>query len=247
MDIAWLSTAFMMGLLGGTHCVGMCGGLSAAFTFALPTDQRQGWSLLRWQLLYNSGRLLTYAMLGLLAALLLSGIAGHDHGLSGLRIVAGALMILTGAYVAGWFQGLQYLERLGGPLWRLLSPLRQRLFPIKHAWQAVAAGMCWGLLPCGLVYSAMSLSATTGHYSQGSLTMLAFGLGTLPTLLITGTAAAQLKRLLQHPGTRQSAGVLMLLFGLWTIIGTQLPHHAEHHGDTMDHSDPHHDHIEHHH
>ncbi len=237
MDLSWLLTAFVMGLLGGTHCVGMCGGLSSAFTYALPEASRRGIALVGWQLLYNAGRLLTYMLLGLLAGILLSGLQDLGSVGTAIRWFAGLFMMLLGAYLAGWFQALAALERLGGPLWRWMAPLRQRLLPIRHPAQAVAAGMLWGFLPCGLVYSAMALAITRAEPLQSALVMLAFGLGTLPTLLATGTASAQLRRVLQRPGTRQTAGALVILFGLWTIIGPELMHHGHQHGGAgMDHN-----------
>lgn len=240
-DLSWLFTAFVMGLLGGTHCVGMCGGLSSAFTYALPESSRRGIALIGWQLLYNAGRLLTYTLLGLLAGMLLSDLQGLGNAGTAIRWLAGLFMMLLGAYLAGWFQALAALERLGGPLWRSMAPLRQRLLPIRHPGHAVAAGMLWGFLPCGLVYSAMALAITRAEATQSALVMLAFGLGTLPTLLATGTASAQLRRVLQRPGTRQTAGALVILFGLWTLLGPELMHHSHHHGGDaaampMDHS-----------
>lgn len=230
-DFAWLATAWLMGLLGGTHCVGMCGGLGSAFTYALPAESRQGLRLLAWQLLYNSGRLLTYGLLGLAAGLLFAGLQDIAPAQLAIRLFAGFFMILLGAYLAGWFQALSAIERLGGPLWRRLEPLRRRLLPIRHPGQAVAVGMIWGLLPCGLVYSAMALAVTRAAPAESALVMLAFGFGTLPTLLATGTAAGQIRRLLQRPGTRRSAGILIILFGLWTMLGTQL--HGGHHDHAM--------------
>ena len=219
-DLAWLGSALAMGLLGGTHCVGMCGGLSSAFTYALPAESRSGWRLAGWQLLYNVGRLATYGVLGALAGLLLHDLQQMGPMRQLVPLLAGLFMILLGAYLAGWFQALSALERLGGPLWRWLAPLRQRLLPIRHPLQAVAAGMVWGFLPCGLVYTAMALAVTRAAPAESALVMLAFGLGTLPTLMLTGTASAQIKRLLQRPGTRQTAGILVMLCGLWTIGGS---------------------------
>jgi len=253
MEMSWLLTAFLMGLLGGTHCVGMCGGLSSAFTYALPERARVGVALVGWQLLYNSGRLLTYLLLGLFAGFLFSDLQDLGGIGTAIRWLAGLFMMLLGAYLAGWFQALATLEKLGGPLWRWMAPLRQRMLPIQHPGQAVAAGMLWGFLPCGLVYSAMALAITRAEPIQSAWVMLAFGLGTLPTLLATGTASAQLRRVLQRPGTRQTAGALVILFGLWTIIGPELMrhhhtghasssqpaavNHAEMSPNSMDHSD----------
>lgn len=219
-ELAWLIPAFFMGLLGGTHCVGMCGGLSGAFTYALPVDQRHGLRLLKWQLIYNCGRLSTYVLLGVFAGLLLSPVQDLGSAKAVLRMVAGLVMVLLGAYLAGWLPWLSRIEQVGGPLWRVLGPVRQRLLPIQHPAQAYASGLIWGLLPCGLVYGAMALAITQGEPGPAAATMLAFGLGTLPTLLITGTAAGQLRHILQRPGTRRTAGLVVVVFGFWTALGT---------------------------
>lgn len=232
-----LVAAIFMGLLGSTHCVGMCGGISAALSFALPPEKRQGATGLAYQLAYNSGRIATYTLLGALAGLLGAGLLSPWTGTAWPRVLAGIFMIVLGLYLAGWWLGLQRLERLGGGFWKYLEPLRRHLLPVDNPLKAVVAGGFWGLLPCGLVYSSLALALTRADAAQAAATMFAFGLGTLPTLLVTGTLAGQLRRLLQSVRVRQLAGLLVIAFGIWTLLPPLL--HGSHHHDSHASTDEH--------
>lgn len=250
-DSALLLSAWAMGMLGSTHCVGMCGGISVALSFALPEEARRGWRLFAFQLAYNTGRILTYTLLGVAVGALAHGILGGWAQSPWPRVAAGVLMVLMGLYLAGWWMGLQKLERMGGPAWKSLEPLRKVVLPVDRFWKALVAGGLWGFLPCGLVYSALALALARADMAVSGATMLAFGLGTMPVLLVTGTLAGRVRALLQRGGTRQAAGVLVILFGAWTAGQALLMKHeghAEHggaasghagHGATMDHSHHH--------
>jgi sulfite exporter TauE/SafE len=211
-----LISALILGLLGGGHCLGMCGGLMGALTLAIPAEQRG--QRLRLLLAYNFGRILSYAMAGLLV-----GLAGWAVGNSPaamlLRIAAGLLLICMGLYLAGWWSGLTRIEALGRHLWRHLQPLTRRLLPVTSLPRALCLGAIWGWLPCGLVYSSLLWAASQGSALDSGLLMLAFGLGTLPVLLATGMAAERLLGLLRQRGVRIAGGLLVMLFGLWTLPG----------------------------
>ena len=229
-DGALLLAAWATGLLGSTHCVGMCGGISAALSFALPEQARQGARLFGFQLAYNSGRLLTYTLLGVIAGTLAHGILGPWAHSPWPRMAAGLLMVALGLYLAGWWLGLRRLERLGGSLWRHLEPLRKFILPVDRPWKAWVAGGLWGFLPCGLVYSALTLAVARADSVMSGGVMLAFGAGTLPALIVTGTFAGQLRTALQKSGARQVAGVLVMAFGLWTVIQPLMMTHGRHGG-----------------
>lgn len=229
-DGALLLTAWATGLLGSTHCVGMCGGISAALSFALPPEARQGWRLLAFQLAYNSGRILTYTLLGIAVGALAHGVLGDWAQSPWPRVGAGLFMMALGLYLAGWWMGLQKLERVGGSLWRVLEPLRKVVFPVDRFWKALLAGGLWGFLPCGLVYSALALALARADTLVSGGVMLAFGLGTLPTLLVTGTLAGKVRSLLQRAGTRRVAGALVILFGAWTAVQPWVMKHGAHAG-----------------
>lgn len=231
MDYSLLLTAFMTGLLGGTHCIGMCGGISAALSFALPAEMRTGPRLFGYQLAYNIGRLLTYGILGVMVGLLGQHLIAPLAGMMWLRLLAGLFMVAMGLYLAGWWNGLARLERIGGGAWRFMEPLRKHLFPVNHPLKAVLVGGAWGFLPCGLVYSALTLSLARSDAAMSGLMMVAFGLGTLPFLLLTGTLAAEVRQVLQRPGVRQGAGLLVIAFGIWTAMPFFKAHdHAQHTG-----------------
>ncbi|MES2917689.1 MAG: sulfite exporter TauE/SafE family protein [Pseudomonadota bacterium] len=229
-DSALLLTAFATGLLGSTHCVGMCGGISAALSFALPPEARRGWRLFAFQLAYNSGRILTYTLLGVAVGALAHGVLGGWAQSPWPRVAAGLFMIALGLYLAGWWLGLQKLERVGGSLWKVLEPLRKVVFPVNRYWKALLAGGLWGFLPCGLVYSALALALARADAAMSGAVMLAFGLGTLPVLLLTGAFAGQVRSLMQKAGTRRLAGALVILFGLWTAGQPLLMNHDGHGG-----------------
>ncbi|WNF45093.1 sulfite exporter TauE/SafE family protein [Pseudomonas sp. SG20056] len=211
-----LISALILGLLGGGHCLGMCGGLMGALTLAIPPERRAQ----RFQLLlaYNLGRIFSYSLAGLLLGLAGWALANSPL-VMGLRVIAALLLIAMGLYLAGWWSGLTRIEALGHGLWRYIQPLARRFMPVTSLPHALMLGGLWGWLPCGLVYSTLLWAASQGNAVDSAALMLAFGLGTLPVLLATGIAAERLTALLRKQGVRTAAGILVILFGLWTMPG----------------------------
>jgi hypothetical protein len=123
-------------------------------------------------------------------------------------------MIALGLYLAGLWRGVAQIERLGKGSWQKIEPLSRRFIPVKTPWQALPFGMIWGWLPCGLVYSVLIWSLSAGSAVQGLLLMLAFGLGTLPNLLLMGTAANRLNYFTRQPVVRLVAGLIVCAFGV---------------------------------
>lgn len=222
-----LTAALMLGLLSAGHCVGMCGGISSSLGVALPPDTPY---LRRVAMLlsYNAGRIASYTLAGALFGLIGSGLlATGAVWMVPLRLLAGVMLLLMGLYIAGWWPMLARLEALGQLLWRRLQPLASRLLPPRTAAQALALGALWGWLPCGLVYSSLTWSAASGSWQQSALLMAAFGLGTLPTLLATGLLAEGTRALLQKLWFRRASGLLIMLLGVWTILGN-MGHGGQH-------------------
>lgn len=215
-------TAFTVGLMGGVHCVGMCGGIVGALSFATQQDKNARSSALFSLLLaYNFGRLFSYALAGgLMGALgwLVSIWTDIQYMQVLLQLIAAVFMLMMGLYISGWWTGLARLEKAGAIVWQKIQPLAQKLLPVKTPLQAISLGLLWGWLPCGLVYSVLVWSISAGSFQQGALLMLSFGLGTLPNLLAMGFFANQLKQFVQKQAVRYLAGGLVILFALWSLF-----------------------------
>lgn len=210
-----LLTALLAGLLGGVHCVGMCGGIVAAFSFRADGTQPP----FRLHLAYNLGRISSYTIFGALAGALGASLklATFLPAQTVLYVLAQVVMILLGLYLAGLNRWVLVFERAGGALWRVVQPLFRRLLPVRSLPQALLAGMAWGWLPCGLVYSVLMSALAAGSATSGAALMLAFGLGTLPNLLGMGLFARQLQPFMQRLWVRRAAGLMVAGFGVWGL------------------------------
>lgn len=216
MSAAALTAVFLVGLLGGTHCLGMCGGIVSALTVRMPRD-RPRWSL---HLAYHAGRITTYAAAGALAgglgaATLLLGEALPVQIV--LYIVAQLMLVALGLYLLGVSRYLAGFERAGHALWQRIQPAASALFPIRTAPRGYAVGLLWGLLPCGLVYSVLVTALVAGSALGGALIMLAFGAGTLPSLLAAGAVLPALQRVRRGQAVRRAAGGIIITFGLFGL------------------------------
>lgn len=207
-----LPTAFFLGLLGGTHCLGMCGGIAATVSMNSPSGSK-GLELL---LGYNSGRIISYGIAGAILGSLSWLIENPTIQLA-LRIFAGLMLIFMGLYIAQWWQILSKVEQAGGVVWKQISPLASRLLPVKTLSQSILLGLLWGWLPCGLVYSTLIWASAASDWVLSAELMIAFGLGTLPVMLLTGVLAQQVKQVLQKSLTKHISGSVIILMGIYTI------------------------------
>ena len=214
-----LASAFLVGLLGGGHCAGMCGGIVGAVSLSLPGSRPR----IGFLLAYNLGRITSYGIAGLLAGAVGASSFFLDHVLPVERVLyalASVMLILLGLYLAGIWRGVVVLETAGGKLWRHVQPWSKRFLPVRTLPQALALGGIWGWLPCGLVYSIVVAALATGSPGRGAALMLAFGLGTLPALLAMGMAAVRIRSVLQNVWIRRLSGLAVIgfgLLGLWRL------------------------------
>lgn len=225
---ALVVTAFLVGLAGGVHCVAMCGGIVAALGLRAPGAGIGGLGVGR-QVAYSLGRIATYTGLGAAAGGVGSiGLRAEDvlpvQAL--LLVLANAIVILLGLNLAGLGTAALALDRAGALAWRGVQRLGGRLAPADSLPGAVAVGLTWGFLPCGLVYGVLATALVTGSAARGALVMAAFGLGTLPNLLAAGLAAETLRRVVRNPRVRRAAGLAVVLLGLIGLA--RIPHIAEH-------------------
>ncbi len=218
---AELLSAFLVGLLGGVHCVGMCGGIVGALTFGLPEPVRRSpIKVAPFQFAYNLGRIVSYVLAGAIMGglgMMLAGLMPVYYAQRGLLAMAGLFMVFLGLYLGGWWFGLTRLEKMGAGLWRWLEPLARRLLPVRSLGQAMILGSLWGWIPCGLVYSMLIWSVAAGSAVDGALLMLAFALGTVPNLLAMGFMAGGLASLLRKPAVVRVAGGTVILLGIFTL------------------------------
>ena len=222
MNSAAYLAVFLIGLLGGTHCVGMCGGIVSALsvnTVRLPGQS--AWSELPTHLSYNLGRILSYSLAG--AAMGQIGSLGLmlENFLPvqiTLYVLANLMLVALGLYLTGVTGALGFLERLGQKLWRRIQPLTRRFLPVRSPAQALPLGMLWGFLPCGMVYSVLTTALLSGSAVRGAGLMLAFGLGTLPNLLLAGLLAKRLRDFTRKKSVRVFSGLLVLGFGVFGLV-----------------------------
>ena len=215
MPDSGLIALFLVGLLGGTHCVGMCGGIVGALSLGAPAR----WSM---HLAYNAGRILSYGVAGALAGAVGAAslsLEGQFPVRVGLYLLASLMLVALGLYLTGVTGALALTEKAGQRLWRHLQPLTRRFLPARSVAQAFPLGLLWGWLPCGLVYSALASAMTAGSVGRGALAMLAFGLGTLPNLLLAGILLARLNAFTRKPWVRLGSGLLVLGFGVYGLVG----------------------------
>ena len=223
-------TAFLIGLIGSAHCVGMCGPIA----LALPMPNNSGSvHMVTGRILYNLGRVATYALLGTLI-----GIVGHQIKLAGYQQ---ALSILTGVVILLFAilpsrAGGQLLQLPGlSRIWAFWQKVTARLFRTSGLGSLFLIGLLNGFLPCGLVYAGLAGSLITGSVQGGFLYMMFFGLGTFPLMLVTSILPGvityktrqKLNRLI--PIAAMVLGVLFILRGMSLgipFISPDLSHHS---------------------
>ena len=242
-----LMSAFALGLFSAPHCLAMCGGIASALLMggrtsllsahkapevvsrsptliassatAAPVMSTQfTMPLMADALVYGSGKIMGYMALGLLAGtggFLLGGM--HSSAIVMLQALSGVLLILLGLYMAGWWLGVLSLERWAYQFWQPLLR-RVRHLSLQHTSNKLLAGIAWGLLPCGIVFSVLSLALASGSATHGLLIMMVFGLGTLPFVLLSGGLLQFMLPLLKLTWIRQCAGLGMIALGVWTLV-----------------------------
>jgi sulfite exporter TauE/SafE len=223
-EIATPLAALVAGLVGSGHCVLMCGSIAGALATGGAACAGQ---TLRFPLLYNLGRITSYAAAGAV-------VGGAGGGLLALlgapwlraffTTLAAIVIVVAGVKLAFGSKGFGGLDRLGAAAWRRIAPATRGLFPVTTPERAFAVGLAWGWLPCGMAYAMLAAAALSGGALPGALVMAMFGLGTLPAMIALGTGAAGLL----GPRTRRAGGVVLVLLGLGSLAVAAWPGGAGH-------------------
>lgn len=215
-------TAFVIGLASVLHCLGMCGSLVGAMTMSLPAAVRQHQGqLFLYTLAYNTGRVFSYVLAGLLMGALGEVLKQWLLPLSGatlLRLIAAMMVIALGLHLGGWAPRMAWIESLGRPLWKHLQPVGQRLLPVRSLGHAFVFGMIWGWLPCGMVYYALLMAPAQDGLIDSALFMAAFGLGTLLPMVTSGFLLGKMEGLRRSRWLRQFSGLVLIALGIATLM-----------------------------
>ncbi|MDF1780416.1 MAG: sulfite exporter TauE/SafE family protein [Alcanivoracaceae bacterium] len=228
-----LSEAFMaaifLGIAGSTHCLGMCGAISMSITFSLPESERGPSRLIYWHLWINAGRVSFYTLLGAI-----SGYLGHalarlvPGGGQVVLLVSALVLLMISMQLAGQARGILWLESIGQGVWRRIAPVTRPLLPLRHAWQAYALGVLWGFMPCGLIYTALTLAAGTTSPLGGALLMAFFGVITAVPVASTGVLAGSINWMRQRWWKYVCAALCFVLaasLAAQALIGDPHAHH----------------------
>ncbi|WP_092134194.1 sulfite exporter TauE/SafE family protein [Cupriavidus sp. YR651] len=234
MPFGVLFSVFALALLGGVHCAAMCGGIAMAaeqrgFASVPAVVHRTPRSWVFELLVMHAGRLTTYMLLGALMGAV-GATAWKQEYLPlqrWLYALGSALLVLSGLWLlrgkvprAVWVEklatgGAQYITRhcrvIGA---HMPAGLRRRPGPLARRY---GMGLAWGIVPCGMVYGALALALLAGNAASGALVMGAFGLGTLPNLLVISGLSGYLRHLSRRRAVRVIAGVIVMAFGLLGI------------------------------
>ncbi|UCG96944.1 MAG: sulfite exporter TauE/SafE family protein [Burkholderiales bacterium] len=216
--------AFSLALLGGLHCAGMCGGIVGA----LQLNRPPGVSAARLAAGYHAGRVVSYSLAGMLAGTLGAALYAADvlPVQAALLLIGSSMLLAIGVSMFGRAAWMRRIEPAGVWLWRLIGPLARRVYPPRTAAQALAAGLAWGWIPCGMVYAALPLALVAGGPLQGGLVMLAFGLGTLPNMLAVDVAVHGIGRASRSAPARAIAWVRPLAGAMIVVFGISGLAHA---------------------
>lgn len=212
---------FLIGLLGGVHCAGMCGGIVSALSLQMTRQPGSGSPAWTIHLAYNLGRIGSYALAGALMGALGSLGLLLNKALPVqlmLYFAANLMMVALGLYLTGITGALAFTERAGQWLWRRIQPATRGFLPVRGPLQAFPLGLLWGWLPCGLVYSVLAMALLTGSALRGAATLLAFGLGTLPNLMLAGLLLTRFRSVIQGRALRLGSGLLVMGFGVYGLL-----------------------------
>lgn len=216
MDAPLIFSALALGFASGFHCIGMCGPIA----LSLGLSGAKAGRLVFKNLAYQLGRIFTYALLGALL-----GILGKGFELAGLQsyltIFSGAVLILMAALSFGGQDFVTKIPQVSGVLVKVKIALGRQLQKTGYS-SRFLTGVLNGLLPCGMVYMALTASLAAGGIAGGALYMLLFGLGTLPFMFAVALAGGMISKNFRTAVLKIIPVIMFLLGGLFILRGLEL-------------------------
>lgn len=213
MTLSLLVSAVLMGLMGAGHCATMCGPITLALVTRQPERPRQ-------PLAAHFGRIGMYALLGATVA----GVSAtattflrNEVLQTAWLLLPNLLLLLSALYLMGFRQAYAPVENVGQRVWRQLGGARSWAAGRDGVAGDLLRGALWGMLPCGMIYSALGLAVLAAHPVDGALVMAAFGASTLPVLLALGMLSKGAVQQLQTARTRRWLGIALLMLVAWNV------------------------------
>lgn len=213
MTLSLLISAILMGLMGAGHCATMCGPITLALVTRQPERPRQ-------PLASHAGRIGMYALLGAMVAVFSAAATSflrNEVLQTAWLLLPNLLLLLSALYLMGFRQAYAPVENMGQRVWRRLDGARSWASARGGTGGDLLRGALWGMLPCGMIYSALGLAVLAAHPLDGALVMAAFGVSTLPVLLALGMLSKNAVKKLQTTRTRRWMGCVLLLLVVWNL------------------------------
>lgn len=208
----YLIPAFLMGFLGSGHCVAMCGSLSMALGFSVPKEK----SFFLYSILISIGRIFGYGFIGLIVNFFAQSVVSITQGgVLYLTLLSSILMFGIGLHIANINSFVLKTEFIGKWFQPFIDPIKSKILPINTPLKCLLYGLFWGFLPCGLVYTALSLAITSPSPLTGFSVMFIFGIGTLPTLVGLTLINAKLNSIFNHSYVRFILGLSVIIMAIW--------------------------------
>jgi uncharacterized protein len=217
-----LGAALILGIAASGHCLVMCGGISSALGLA-SAKSPDGQPRVPLIVAYQVGRIVSYAIAGGLLGGALGSVVDWldmDAVRRGLRVLSAAALVVAALVAFGTLRDPG--SRVGQLLWRRIAPIGRRLLPVTSVARALGFGMVWGWMPCGFAYTVILIAALEHDALRSAATMLAFGMGTAPTMVALGYGARRAARLAAGGAARRVAGSILIGSAALTLLAPQI-------------------------
>jgi len=224
MNLLMLTAAFIAGLFGSVHCLAMCGGIAVTLG-AGTSDRPSWWHAITAAVSLNLGRVVGYTLAGVLVGAFGTAVLGITDAPSvanALRWLVGAVMILVALRLADIAGHWRWLSLPGQGVWAVIARVQSALKYVPQAVRAPLSGVLWAFLPCGLSSTMLFAAWFEADALRSSALMLAFGLGTMPMMVLLSATGQRSRVWLLAPASRRIAAGLIATFGVITLAAPWL-------------------------